>query len=226
MRKTGAFLLAAAATVLAAHWTGNLPWPASQASAHTVASYAWSVTEPSGDPVTWSTCTIDFQINPAGAPDGALEDVLAAAERIQAASGITLNYLGTTDTAPAREWVTRAPLDGSRPVLVAWVDPESGLLNADNGGKTTLGHIGTPGQQHFMAGLIVFNATLDARRDPGFTHPRARGAVYQHEFAHLVGLGHVDDTDQLMYPHNGYRIDLGAGDLAGLAEIGARTCGR
>lgn len=222
--------LTVVAALAAAHWAGLLPdaWPLTgPATAGQAAGpgYTWNVAEPSGAPVTWPTCNVDFVVNPDGAPDGALEDVLAAAQRVQDASGITLTYLGTTDTVPDRGWVTDlTEAEPSRPVLVAWVGPDSGLLDADNGGKATLGMVGEPGNRHFASGLVVFNEALDADRDPGFGHGRARGAVYQHELAHVVGLGHVDDHDQLMFPHNGLRIDFGDGDLAGLAALGAHTC--
>jgi hypothetical protein len=44
--------------------------------------------------------------------------------------------------------------------------------------------------------------------------------VLMHEFAHLIGLGHVTDKQQLMAPAISPITDYGAGDLAGLARLG------
>jgi predicted Zn-dependent protease len=46
-----------------------------------------------------------------------------------------------------------------------------------------------------------------------------RQAIYLHELAHALGLGHVNDRSQLMNPTvSVYRF--GRGDLAGLARLG------
>lgn len=50
-------------------------------------------------------------------------------------------------------------------------------------------------------------------------------AIVLHELGHLVGLGHVTDATQLMYPEGQPGVtDFGAGDLAGLAALGRGTC--
>ena len=52
----------------------------------------------------------------------------------------------------------------------------------------------------------------------------AQGVV-THEFAHLVGLGHVDDPHELMNPTAALtQTYLAHGDLAGLARVGAGPC--
>jgi len=45
-----------------------------------------------------------------------------------------------------------------------------------------------------------------------------------HELGHLVGLAHVSDPTQLMYPQSSGVLDLAAGDLTGLAQLGAGEC--
>ena len=48
------------------------------------------------------------------------------------------------------------------------------------------------------------------------------GGVLVHEFGHVVGLDHVEDTDELMYRYAGRgSVTFGPGDLAGLAAVGA-----
>ena len=54
--------------------------------------------------------------------------------------------------------------------------------------------------------------------------PDLRGAVIEHELGHVLGLGHVDDPDELMYAETTNRTTLGAGDRAGLGLVGG-SCG-
>ena len=49
-------------------------------------------------------------------------------------------------------------------------------------------------------------------------------AVVMHELGHVLGLDHVDDRDQLMYDENVGQTELGPGDRAGLAALGAGRC--
>lgn len=52
-------------------------------------------------------------------------------------------------------------------------------------------------------------------------------AVVMHEIGHLVGLGHVDDASQVMFPGGGGAqevTDFEAGDRAGLALLGRGPC--
>ena len=45
--------------------------------------------------------------------------------------------------------------------------------------------------------------------------------IVQHELGHVVGLDHVDDPGQLMYRSNKGQVNLGPGDVEGLAIAGA-----
>ena len=51
-------------------------------------------------------------------------------------------------------------------------------------------------------------------------------SVELHELAHLAGLGHVDDSSQLVNPTDGPTGPIGyaAGDLHGLTLIYAGSC--
>ena len=45
-----------------------------------------------------------------------------------------------------------------------------------------------------------------------------------HELSHVMGLEHVDDPLQLMYPEIGTPDGLAAGDLNGLYQLGKAAC--
>ena len=51
-------------------------------------------------------------------------------------------------------------------------------------------------------------------------------ALYMHEFGHALGLEHVDDSRQIMYPQvSSSRPDTyGSGDRAGLQTLGSQAC--
>ena len=50
-------------------------------------------------------------------------------------------------------------------------------------------------------------------------------SIIQHEIAHLVGLDHVEDRGQLMYPVTQSGVTgFAAGDLEGLAALGRGNC--
>ena len=181
-----------------------------------------------GTPVRFDPCSpIEVVLNPDGAPPSAHADLDEAVARVAAASGLDLALVGTTDEPPSDPRLPYQPERyGERwaPVLVTWARPgEPGvtLRDTDRGIAAPVA-VGPEGERTYVSGQVVLNAD---RRDlrPGFGDRRdAWGATLLHELAHLVGLGHVDDPDQLMhtYPGEG-EVAFGMGDRAGLAAVGA-----
>jgi hypothetical protein len=49
-------------------------------------------------------------------------------------------------------------------------------------------------------------------------------AIVLHELGRVVGLDHVDDPEQLMFPEQQGVLDFAAGDLTGLARLGSGAC--
>jgi predicted Zn-dependent protease len=50
-------------------------------------------------------------------------------------------------------------------------------------------------------------------------------SVVLHELGHALGLAHVNDASEVMYPEAQIKVtDLGAGDRRGLAALGSGTC--
>ncbi|GAA1186330.1 hypothetical protein GCM10009584_30560 [Ornithinimicrobium humiphilum] len=180
-------------------------------------AYAYLQTQPGGDdPVGFSPCgPVEVVVNPEGAPDGWTELVRGSLDRVGAASGLALDLVGESDEVWSEE-----PRELGSPVLVSWSDadavPQLAGQAAGLGGPTTVE--GPDRRVWHASGQVVLDRDDLAR-------PEQHAAVLDHELAHVLGLGHVDDIGQLMAPVNTTgRIGFGPGDLAGLARIGAIGC--
>jgi hypothetical protein len=77
--------------------------------------------------------------------------------------------------------------------------------------------------------FLTGSVSLDAPRLTELLQGRNGRAVVRsivlHELGHLMGLAHVDDEQQLMFPEARREVpDFAAGDLTGLAALGAGAC--
>lgn len=197
----------------------------------TAGTYAFLHTSEDGSPVGYDPCRpVRYVVRPDGMPDGGQQLVEEAAAIIGEATGLVLEYVGTTDEPPAVERTLIQPERYGHvwaPVLVAWSDgratPElAGDVAGVGGSAVVPGADGTG--SWLAAGRIVLDVEdigqMMERRD-GWAQARA---LVVHELAHVVGLDHVDDPTELMYPVSATRTDLGSGDRAGLALVGQVAC--
>ncbi len=187
----------------------------------------WAVND-DGTPIRWDPCRpIEVVLSPTGAPRSAAADLDEALARLASASGLELVRTATTDERPSG---SRRPYQPGRygqrwaPILVAWAAPgESGLPLRETDRGVAIPVAGGPeGDRTFLTAQVVLNRD---RTDlvAGFgDRADAWGATLLHELLHALGLAHVEDPSQLMavYPGSG-PVVLGAGDLAGIAAIGA-----
>jgi hypothetical protein len=159
-------------------------------------------------PGRWNPCTpITWLFNPAAAPAGAQKLLADAFDYVGSITGLTFRYGGTTAAPPNA--------DTAGTIVVGWV---RGLGGPD--GQATQSAMSTSvGPRITGAGI-----ELDADR----THPVTFGnwgwgPVVLHEIGHAVGLDHVTDTAQVMYPVHqaGSPSTYASGDLAGLYQLGA-----
>jgi hypothetical protein len=182
-------------------------------------------------PVAYDPCRpVHYVIHPDGEPPGGEEVIAAAIARVSEVTGLQFVYDGGTDEASTENRQIFQPARyGNRwaPVLFAW---ESDAANPDlageivgEGGSTAVS-LGD-GPKVFVTGTV----SLDAGQFPGILRRRHGTAIAQaivmHELGHLVGLDHVQDDHQLMYPTSrGDVLDFAAGDLTGLAALGTGRC--
>jgi hypothetical protein len=173
---------------------------------------------------------VHYVIRPDNAPVGGEDAVHAAFARLSEVTGLRFRHDGGSDeTTTLDRPIFQPERYGDRwaPVLVAWETEERNPALAGD----TVGQAGSvavslgDGPRVFVTGTV----SLDAARMPEILAMRggaetARGIVL-HELGHLVGLAHVEDGEQLMYPQARREVsDFAPGDLTGLAVLGAAPC--
>ncbi|WP_285248386.1 hypothetical protein [Pseudarthrobacter sp. efr-133-R2A-89] len=177
-------------------------------------SYAFlGLPEVKQDLVAYDPCRpIHFVMRAANAPAGGQEMVNAGFAELSRVTGLQFVNDGGTLEGPSDE----------RPMY----QPDSYGATRD-----AFGYAGSwaasPGAKDpyvYVTGQVVLNAPLLSEY-AAVEGPALEPAVIAHELAHLVGLEHVDDPTQLMYPEAGFGVYAYAGgDLTGLAALGHGTC--
>jgi len=223
---------------MAAHPGGNGYWLVDEAgnvislpggySAAAGGSYTFLATNSDGTPIRYNPCEpVHYVTNLSEAPSTAAADLAGALTRVTGATGIDFVNDGTTTEIPTSQRSSYQPARyGDRwvPVLVAWATPtESDLLSGDNGlavGGSTRVSNGT--QSVYVTGEVTVNVGTTAAVQPGFGAGTTMGELLMHELGHVVGLGHTQDSNQIMYPVLEPRSAAvyGSGDVTGLVRVG------
>ncbi|MDN4477132.1 hypothetical protein QQX10_03890 [Demequina sp. SYSU T00039] len=184
-----------------------------------------------GGPVRFDPCRpVEWTLNLTLMPDGAEPLVHDAIARVQEATGLRFDYLGTT-TEPASfsRDVIQDRYDGGYAPLVIGFQNETqnpslaGSVTGLGGSSAVPGAYGA--DRYLRAGVLILDfedlAAILADPDGGAALAEA---VIAHELGHVVGLAHVLDTHELMHESNLRLLDWGPGDLQGLAIAGAGGC--
>ena len=182
-------------------------------------------------PVAYDPCrAVHYVLRPDSAPPGGEDVVRAAIARLGQATGLVFVDDGYTDEPLTSDRELFQPDrygDRWAPVLIGWQteaeNPElaSDIVGAAGSASVSLGD----GPRVYVTGTV----SLDATQLPGILAGKdgaaAVRAIVLHELGHLVGLAHVEDEDQLMYPEARAAVtDYAAGDLTGLAALGGGAC--
>ena len=182
-------------------------------------------------PVAYDPCRpIHYVIRQQSEPTGGAQMVADAFSRVSEATGLRFIYDGPTSESPSRQRPSYQPERyGERwaPVLISWVtakeNPDFAADVAGQGGSASVDLPDRP--RAYVTGAVELDAgklTGILRRPDG--QQVVRGVVL-HELGHLLGLDHVTDASQLLYPEGQPGVtEFGAGDLTGLAALGKGAC--
>ena len=172
-------------------------------------------------PVTYDSCqTLHYVINFDGAPaafrDGAF--IRDAVREISQVSGLRFRYDGTSDL----NYRTRNYQSG--PILFSFDElPQAALYDraVAMGGSTTPARAG---RQVYSTGAVTFRRSSFEAIAGRLGGEEEAKAIALHEIGHVLGLAHVQDTNEIMYPSEGHTTDLGPGDRTGLRILGSGPC--
>ena len=203
------------------------------------AGYSFTFVKDDGcTPIRFDPCQpIHYVMNPAQAPPSGVADVEEAFDRLARATGLTFVNDGVTDEVSRRgPYVDDRYPNRWAPILVAWSRQSGDRANVEVVGSGFPYRV----QDALVSGTLTLNsdAVSDRARNtplpggfgsaPGFGAIGAEGVtwgrVILHELAHVVGLGHTRDRDQLMYPdtaqQTSHTTDYRTGDREGLRLLG------
>ena len=202
--------------------------PVTHVSSPAPAASGWgpSYIDGQGRPGRWDPCQpIPYVLQAGWLPDSGRADVAEALRRVEVATGLTFVYEGDTDEMPSHH---REPYQPARygdrwaPLLIGWVPAASTDLGVGENaqGVSVAVAVANKGGPSLVSGQVVLDATH--RLFGGFGPGGTEGEVLLHELGHAVGLGHVLDPTQVMYPQVKNSVpEFGAGDRRGLAAVGA-----
>ncbi|MEO6204125.1 MAG: matrixin family metalloprotease [Mycobacteriales bacterium] len=239
-RRTGPVVITVLVTLLimsvsAAFWSVGRARAAIAPPLHSVetaadASAGWgpSYVDSEGRAARWNPCApIHYVLQTRWAPATGRADLAAALAQLSAASGLTFTDDGDTDEVPLRSRSAYQPdRYGERwaPLLLGWVpgaETDLGLGKGVQGVTVAVAISGKDGGA-IVTGQVALDA--DHRLPGGFGPGATEGEVLLHELAHAVGLGHVMDPTQVMFPQTtNSESQYGAGDRAGLQALGRKA---
>lgn len=144
---------------------------------------------------------------------------------LESASGLDLVDAGTTTERPIAGRPLRTPARygaGFTPLLVSFASASElpfGSPTASGWGQAVPVTDPATGKRQFVSGQVVLRP--DAGWTQGTTSVNPLSLMLRHELGHVLGLGHVSATNEIMGTGgNGSARTWGPGDLRGLQAIG------
>lgn len=169
----------------------------------------WVWGNPGG--VRWNPCaTITWTYRPSGEPYAAFADAQRAIERVAERTGLTFLHTASSGADITIRWANARvdpDLAGSIVGYARWF--ANVVRNKDVKYKIVEADVVLDREHKLRAGHHVSG-------DPSW------GQVMTHEVIHSMGLSHARGEQQIMYPSvHSLNHRFGAGDIAGLAAVGA-----
>lgn len=159
----------------------------------------------------WNACApIRYSVNTSKMPKWANKEIRFALREASAATGLRFTRVAGTDHVPfARK---EKPFPAHADLVVAFSNPQT--VPGLRGNTIGLGG-GSYSGSAVTQGGVVFDVSQKANK-------KAWRQIVLHEFGHALGLNHVGDRKQVMFPvSNGNALLYAKGDLSGLSAVGA-----
>jgi len=166
-------------------------------------------------PARWNACApVRIEVNYTGSAlhGNARQTLQQAIDHARAATGLDIRIVGETNaTTPSR----------NADAIIRWDKAKSqggifdpGVVGWGGGSYTSLP---TP---RITYGQVTFNGSVALTA--GIGGASSFGVLALHELGHMLGLSHVGDTGQVMYPSMRSHAGWGNGDQEGLWWLGAQ----
>jgi hypothetical protein len=180
--------------------------------------------------VAWSPCRpVHYVVRAKNQPSWGAAALRSAVAELHKATGLRFVYDGTTtESTRTLKNLYQPKRYGDRwaPVIISWSKPsETKVLTGSVAGVTNVYWWQVEDERaSLVSGMVQLDAPDLSRIARVVGTTEARGVIL-HELGHLVGLGHVKDKRQNMYPVISKRnVRYAAGDLAGLKLLGEGPC--
>jgi hypothetical protein len=185
-----------------------------------------------GQPARYDSCRpIHYVIRDDGESTTLRDALVDAIRNASQASGLQFVYDGTTTEVPTNG---RGPYQPGRygrrwaPVLIAFTNPQeiSGLaanIVGLGGSNSAVTGLGSSQRTTYVSGIVYLDTPQLMNERPGRDYTVTHN-VAEHEIGHLLGLDHVTDRNDVMYPMASTQANYGPGDLRGLAILGSGPC--
>lgn len=208
----------------AALWLAILPVPAhtgaADYSARALSDGQFQYLLASANAV-WANGTFAWHYNPSGQPahltaDQVVEEIQNSARKWENVCNLRFSYLGTTTADPNPDATYRTV---DRVPVVGWA-PLAGNRSRFLMYTSSWYVYGSDGAEMIDADVII-NTTAD----PAYASLSLSelGALFTHEFGHVLGVAHSDDPNSVMYsdPYNSFHFQstLRADDAAACASL-------
>ncbi|HWU20266.1 MAG TPA: matrixin family metalloprotease [Nocardioides sp.] len=172
----------------------------------------------------WNPCAvIHYRVNLAGMSSTNLKLIRNALRKVHLATGLQFSYAGGSRVLPfGGAWNRSVPTSGlyfafatatTVPAIkgLAGLGGEGALVTTSSGSKVV------------ASGGVTLAKGWWKKLYSGFKNGPSKGSLLLHEIGHAVGLMHVGNKPEIMYPVLGPWSygHYGWGDLAGLQQLGA-----
>lgn len=135
------------------------------------------------------------------------------------ASGLNFTHLGVQQMSydPKTHHLSAAGMPTRNHIAVSFMPASnSGLLAPHVYGFGMPSQV-LPASSQIVGGVLVLKKEIVVAKSK--SDPRVLDNLYLHELGHVLGLGHVDDSSQVMYPTILKQSVLGSGDKAGIRAL-------